>query len=350
MGDFAGLAEFSKKLLEDSVMKGDSAILFNSLTDDFKTTLTISELSRRLAQMEHDHGMFTRVDIPPPPIPDPEAEGFWIFDVPMFIGQIEWFARLSINASQKLNNFSFSRKPFYIAPTYFNPHKVKTEELSQLPLIRLNEPTRRKTRKLPICVFIHALVQVNYDGQMGLRYPFRDLDFLAQHKVGLIRNSFENYGEPDTIIAIARQSIEQAVSRPENGGTFIMLHSFAALFLPAILAIKRDAISGVILLNPAWEAAPGSGLENMTVERAQTGLPTLIIGSGNDQILVKDHFDLWQQAIPNAKCQWFEKIDHFLMDAVKIPDEAEYVKTVGHVSEKVLRVIFGWIRPLFKDS
>jgi hypothetical protein len=69
------LAEFAKTLLEDSVMKGNSAILFNSLTEEFKTTLTISELSRRLAQMEHDHGMFTRVDLPPPPIPDPAKRG-----------------------------------------------------------------------------------------------------------------------------------------------------------------------------------------------------------------------------------------------------------------------------------
>jgi hypothetical protein len=344
------LGAFARQLLENAVIKGDSAALFDALTDEFKATLTISEISRRLAQMEQEHGMFTQVGAASPPTPNPAAEGFWIFDVAMYINQIEWFARVSINSEHKLNDFSFSRKPFYIAPDYFNPHKIQTLQLSKHPIVRLMQPKQRKTVKLPIGVFVHAVVHVDFDGHLGLRYPFRDLDFLAQHKIGLIRSSYENYGEPDPVISLARTSIELAMTVPINGGLFLILHSLAALFLPTILAIRREAVRGVVLVNPTWEAIPGSGLENMTAEHAQTGVPVLIIGSANDQILVEEHFRLWVKAIPEAQAEWLEKTDHFLMNADQIPDENAYLATPGHVNEKALRKIYGWIRSHWADS
>jgi hypothetical protein len=74
------------------VIKGDSAALFDALADEFKTTLTISEIRRRLAQMEQEHGMFTQVASASPPAPNPAANCFWMFDVIMYSNQIEWIA------------------------------------------------------------------------------------------------------------------------------------------------------------------------------------------------------------------------------------------------------------------
>jgi hypothetical protein len=285
------LVEFARQLLEDSMIKGNSSVLFNSLTEEFQMKLSISELSRRLAEMEQTRVTFTRIGSASTPVPNPTAEGFWVFDVSMFINSVEWLARVSINSNRKLNDFSFFRKPFYIAPDYFNPHKVETIELSSHPIIRLTQPKKRKTVRLPIAVFIHAVVHVGYDGQLGLRYPFRDLDFLAQHKVGVVRNSYEEFGAPDTVVSLARMSIELAIKFPSNDGLFLIVHSFVCLFLPRIIEIQRAAIVGIVLINPVWEAIPGSGLENMTIEKAQTELPMLIVGAENDQVLVKDHFE-----------------------------------------------------------
>lgn len=344
-----GLGEAAKELMQASVMKGDSAILFNSLTEDFKEKFTISELSRRLAQMEDQHGMFTRIGDPTEPVANPTCDGFWVFDVPMFVNQIEWLARISMNADHKLNDFAFTRKPFYICPSYFNPHKVETKDLNYLPIIKYVKPSRRKTRKLPIAVFVHPVVGVDYNGQIGLRYPFRDLDFLAQRKVGLIRSSYESYGEPDPIVSIARHGIDHAANIEENGCTLLMLHSFASLFLPAILA-SRDTVKGVILLNPAWEAMPNSGLENMTDDRVPKDLPMLIVGSEFDQVMIRGHFDAWKTACPNADGIWVDKADHFLMTADSVPDEGVYEKTEGHVSEHAMRKIAKWVREKFQLS
>ena len=346
-----GLGDFAKQLLEASVIKGDSAALFNALTDDFKEKFTISELSRRLAQMEDQHGMFTKIGEPTVPVPNPEHEGFWTFDVPMYVNKMEWFAHLSMNADKKLNDFSFTRKPFYIAPAYFNPHKVETTELSSLPIVKFVKPVKRKTRKLPVAVFVHAVVQVGYDGQMGLRYPFRDLDFLAQKKIGLVRASYENYGEPDTVVALAKNEIDCAVKLQENGGTFLMLHSMASLFLPRIMELRGDQIRGVILVNPAWEAVPGSGLEDMTEEKVPKGKPVLLIGSEFDQVMVKDHFDAWKKALgSDAEALWQEKADHFLMATYTMPEELDYMKTEGHVCEHTLRKIATWIKQHWSDE
>lgn len=345
------LGAFAKELLEASVIKGDSAALFNALTDDFKEKFTISELSRRLAQMEDQHGMFTRIGEPTEPVPNPEHEGFWIFDVPMYVNKMEWFAHLSMNADKKLNDFSFTRRPFYIAPAYFNPHKVETLELSTLPVVKFVKPTKRKTRKLPIAVFVHAVVEVGYDGQMGLRYPFRDFDFIAQKKVGLVRGSYENYGEPDTVVALARNEIDFAAKLTENGGIFLMLHSVAALFLPRIMELRGDQVKGVILVNPAWEAPPGSGLDNMTSDKVPHGKPVLLIGSEFDQVMVPDHFEAWKKALgTDAEAVWQEKADHFLMTTDNIPDVQDYMKTEGHVSELALRKIATWVKGHWSDE
>ncbi|OHT04836.1 hypothetical protein TRFO_27630 [Tritrichomonas foetus] len=338
------LIDFAKKLLQDSVIGSNLQTLHDSLTEDFKEKLTISELGRRLAEMEEHHGMFTRISDSTPPIPNPEFPGFWTIDISMYIKNNEWFAHLSINNDHKINDFNFSRKPFFIPAEYFNPHKVIDTKVNDLPEIHYIKPTKRKTNKLPIGVFIHAAVQMDIDGHFGLRYPFRDLDFMAQHKVGLIKNTYENYGEPDPIVAITSHSIHSAKKISECGNVFLILHGFASLFLPQLVEKHGDDLSGVVLLNPSWEAVPGSGLESMTIEKVPHKLPILIIGCGNDQVLIKDHFEMWKKAAPEAESGWFEHCDHFMMDAKQIPQESDYMKTEGHVNEKLMRNVITWIR------
>lgn len=341
---FTEIIKFAKDLLKASVMEGNLQMLFDSLTPEFQEKIPISELGRRLALMEQEHGMFTRIGDATEPYQNQSAPGFFEFDVKMYINTQEWFAHLSINNEHKLNDFNFSREPFYIAPQYFNPHKLSTTQLSELPLIKYIQPNKRHTVKLPIIIFIHAAVQLNIDGKMGVRYPFRDFDYIAQKKVGLIRCSYENYGDPDPIIAITNHCFEKVSNIPEKGNVYLMLHGFAALFLPKIYEQHKTEMDGVILLNPAWEAVPGSNLANMTVEKVPKDINAYIVGSGNDQIMIKDHFDMWVSAFPNCENAFYEKCDHFLMNCETIPNETDYVKKDDHVNNRALKNISTWVK------
>ena len=338
------LIDFAIKIINESVIGSNLQFLYDSLTDEFKSSITISELGRRLAEMEENHGVITKIGDSTQPTPNPISPGFWTFDISLFIKQTEWLAHFSMNTEHKINDFNFSRRPFFIPAEYFNPHKVISTKINDLPEIYYVKPSKRKTNKIPIIVFIHTAGQMNIDGHFGLRYPFRYLDFIAQHKVGFIKSSYENYGDPDPIVSIAAYSVNAAQKIPECGNVFLMLHGFASLFLSPIFNKISSVLSGIILLNPAWEAVPGSGLENMSPEKIPHQLPILIIGCGNDQILIKDHFDTWKANAPEADSFWFEKCDHFMMDAKQIPQENDYLKTEGHVSEKLMRQIITWTR------
>ena len=344
------LIDAAKKILQDSVIGSNLQILHDNLTDDFKQRISISELGRRLAEMEENHGVFTKIGDASNLNPNPEHPGFWTFDVSVYVKNVEWFAHFSMNEEHKINDFNFSRKPFYIPPEYLNPHKIISTKVNDLPEIYYIKPTKRKTNKLPIAILIHAAVQMDIDGHFGLRYPFRDFDFIAQHKVGLIRNSYKNYGEPDPIVSIAKHSITAAHKISECNKIFIMLHGFASLFLPKIFENNSELISGIVLLNPAWEAVPGSGLKDMTKEKIPHKTPYLIIGSEFDQVMVKDHFEAWKSAVPEAESLWFNHCDHFMMEAKQIPGEADYMKTEGHVSEKLMRKIITWVKSLSPDE
>ena len=132
-----------------------------------------------------------------------------------------------------------------------------------------------------------------------------------------------------------------------------MLHSFASLFLPQILAQRGDQIKGIILMNPAWEAIPGSGLEDMTDAKVPKDKPVLVIGSEFDQVMVPDHFEAWKAALKDAKdvsSVWAKRADHFLMTTDRIPDEELYMRTTGHVSEKAMTQIVSWVMNHWSDS
>ncbi|KAH0794128.1 hypothetical protein GPJ56_002006 [Histomonas meleagridis] len=333
------LVEYARDILKKVIIQGDIKSLHDSLVDELRDVLTIQILAQRISKIDEISEIRNATE----PKLNLLSPGFWTFDIPVIIKSTEWLAHFSINSSHKINDFNFSQKPHFIPASYFNPHKVICQQLSDLPQIYYIKPVKRKTVKLPIAVFIHAAVQLDLDGHMGMRYPFRDLDFLAQHKVGLIRNSYENYGEPDTVVCIALKSIDAALSLEEHESITLILHGFAALFLPNILEKRGSLISKIILINPAWEALPESNLENMSIDKVKCDLPIMLIGCENDQIMIKDHFDMWKEALGNSYALWFENCDHFLMRALRIPTENDYT-VEGHVEEKVMRKMIQWMK------
>ncbi|EAX91317.1 hypothetical protein TVAG_065330 [Trichomonas vaginalis G3] len=342
---FEDMIEFAKKICQTTIIGNNLSFLYENITPEFREKLTIAEIGRRLATMEGEHGTFTKVGDATTPNPSTKDEGFYIFDVSVFINKNEWFATFSMNMDHKINGLEFSRHPFYIAASYFNPHKVLIQDLSETPLIRYVKPALRNSSTLPMAILVHTAVSLDVDGHLGIRYPFRDFEYIAQKKVGFIKPDYRNFSSNDPIVDMAKLCINLTSELPETSSIFLILHGFASIFLPQILSSSPHPIAGAVLVNPAWEAIPGSGLQNMTPEKVPQNLPMLIIGCGRDQVMIPDHWKMWKDTAKNGDSKWVELADHFLMDADIIPTAENdlYMKVEKHVNEDALDLINRWI-------
>ena len=328
-----------KELIQAGIVEGNMGKLYGALTQEFKDKVSMTDLGKRIAEMEEHHGMFYQIGngVSKPG----EKDGEWIVDLEMKSDKTsaKWTAHAVITSDLLLKELNFSRAPFYISADYYNPHKVTQIEIQAEPKILYTKPTLRKTNKLPIAALVHATIGVDEDGHMGLCYPYKDFEFLSQKKIGLVRGSFKN---GSSVIEMGNSWIDSAIKIPENGGLFLIIHSFAALFLENFLQTYEKQIAGYILLNPAWEGVPGSGLPSVDPSKISHGKPVLIIGSGNDQLLTRGHFDKWVETLPEAKTIWNSKTDHFLIDSDSL--EQDYNQKEMHVNESVLRQIIDFIR------
>ena len=328
-----------KELIQAGIIEGNMGKLYGSLTQDFKDKVTMTDLGKRIAEMEEHHGMFYQIG--KGTSTPGEKEGEWIIDLEMKSDKtsVQWTAHAIITTDLLLKELKFLRAPSYIAAEYYNPHKVIQTEIQSNPKILYTKPSLRKTNKLAVAALIHATIGVDEDGHMGLCYPYKDFEFLSQKKIGLIRGSFQ---DGSSVIEMGNKWIDSALNIQENGGLFLIIHSFAAIFLEHFLKTYQNQIIGYILLNPAWEGVPGSGLPSVDPSKILHGKPVLIIGSGNDQLLTRCHFDKWVEILPEAKTSWFPKTDHFLIDSDSL--EQNYALKEMHVNESVLRQIIEFVR------
>jgi len=340
------LHSFGRQIIENSVIGGNLSFLHDSLTDENRERMTIADIGRRLAITEEGYGMFTRIGKPTKPVPSSIFNRAWEFEYELFIRDTLWFAHFCINNEGKLCYMNFYRKPSYVCPSYFNIHKVLSEDICQKPKIVYTKPALRKTTHLPVSVLIHTVVHVDIDGHIGLRYPFKDMEYLAQKKIGLIRGEYSGWSEPDPVISMAKLCINKAISLKEASKIVLIVHSFAALMIKEILADFNGKIGGIVLLNPAWEAAPGSNLRNMSKQNVPKGIPCLIIGSEYDQILTVQQYEKWKKWMPSSEYIVFPKTDHFIMDCDYIPEDFEYKSWERHVNVEIIHHMRTWINSL----
>lgn len=343
--NFDDLIAFAKKVCETTIIGNNLSFLHENLTPEFREKLSISELGRRLAKMEGDHGTFTKVGEATTPVPSTKDEGFYVFDVSIFINKNEWFATFSMNKDHQINGLEFSRHPFYIAAPYFNPHKVLIQDINENPLIRYVKPALRNSSTIPMTILVRHGFSLDIDGHLGIRYPFRDFEYIAQKKVGFVKSDYKGFDSNNPIVDMANLCIEKVAELRETSSIFLLVHGFASLFLPQILKSSPSPVAGVVLLNPAWEALPGSGMPDMTPERVPQGIPTLIIGCGKDQVMISAHWQMWKDNVRGAESKWFERADHFLMDADQEPtmENDLYLKEEKHVHEAALDAIVDFV-------
>ena len=346
--NFDDLIEQCRKICEKSIIETNMEVIHNAIAPEFKELLTMAEIAKRLALADEKSGGFRRIGDITKPEPKQDQPGYFEVRVSLYTEKgSEWLAVFSINKDCKINNLFFCH-PQYIAANYFNPHKVVSTDISEKPLIKFYKPTMRKTSKIPMAVFVQAILVFDIDGHMYSRYPWKDFEFLAQKKIGLIKTDGRTSESTNAIVDIALNGIQKAAELRETSKIFLLLHSFSALFLPEILSRTQSQIGGIVLLNPAWEpmGGPQSGNPSMTADKVPKDIPMLIIGSNNDQFLTPPHFELWKKAAPQAEAKWYDKVDHFLMDASDIPTDESYMNEEGHVNEKVLRDIVAWIKKI----
>ena len=344
--DFEKISECCRNICQESIIGTNMQIIHDAIAPEFKELLTISEIGKRLALADEKSGGFKRIGNITKPTPSMEQPQYFEVRVSLFTEtNNEWLAVFSINQECKINNLFFCH-PSYIAANYFNPHKVLSQDINEKPLMKFYKPAMRKTSKIPMAILVQAILVFDIDGHMYSRYPWKDFEFLAQKKIGLIKTDGRTSDSTNAIVDIAINEVKKASELKETSKIFLLIHSFAALFLPEILKNTHIPIGGIILLNPAWEpiGGPQSGNPSMTADKVPKDIPMLIIGSGNDQFLTQCHYDLWNKAAPQAEAKWYEKVDHFMMDCNDIPTDDSYMSEEGHVNEKILRDIVAWIK------
>lgn len=326
-------------LIKTGIIEGNLGKLYEALTPEFKQQVTITDLGKKIAEMEEHHGMFTKVG-------NGKAfqgpgEGEWTIDFEMKNEKVGvWSAHVVVTPEILIKELNFSKAASYVPPDYYNLRKVERIELQNDPKIIYTKPSLRKTNKLPIAAFIHATIGVNEDGKMGLCYPYKDFEYLSQKKIGLVRGGFK---ENLSFEEMANNWIHSASTIHESGGLFLIFHSFASLFLGTIMKHFGDKIIGIILINPAWEGMPNSGLPTINPSEIPHNKPYFIVGSGNDQLLTKCHFDKWIETIPEAESKWLPTTDHFLIES-NSPYDNDYNIKEKHVNETILKEIANWIK------
>lgn len=339
-----GLSEIqirAKDLVEQFCVKMDVGVLQESLSAEVKDKATCSILARNISDFERQAGAIVAVGEPTETTTEND-----ITTVSMPIQtekrkdltpaqQEGWYADIDLDNDGKVVRLGFSRKPVYSPPESYALNKVIDVSIDGL---RFTKPALRRTPKIPVAVFVHSIIEVDIDGHLGQRFPFRDLSFMAQEGIGFVRAPIQQ--EID-FVTFYRDLIHKALNLPETEKVFLIVHGHAALFLPEI--IEGITLDGIVLLNPVWEAHPDLGIPPMQNDRVPQNIPVLIIGSGYDQFFTPLQFESWRSAIPTSEYTMFPDVDHFLMTCRQPPVENEYAATPGHVKSDVIRSISKWI-------
>lgn len=340
------IKDFLKRICTDSILGNNVGFMHESFTDELKEKVSVSLLANLLVKYDDYVDEHSTVDDATGPRIDPEKEGFYIFEVFMTSKGVEYFASFSINIEKKINNFSINKKKCYVYPNYIKKEKIESRDISESPHVRYSRPAKRKVVKIPIAVLIHTVIFVNIDGQMYDCYPYRDFEYLAQKKIGLVRSQFDQSISEDPIINMATLSIDLAYNINERSGVYPIIHGTASLYLPEIFDNNQDKIDGLILVNPAKISPPGLNLPELTAERltkVPKNIEVLIIQSEFDQVITDDGWKMWKGYFSNSTHVFIERCDHFILETNEMIGIEQYERQI-HANVEALDEIVKWIR------
>lgn len=345
------MQETAKAALEGLWLKGDINTFYNSWSDNSKQCMTLLDFGRTIAQTIQMHGQFTSIGEPSKPVLRMGADDFWVMQVPLWVNDVEFFARISFNGEKRIGDFQFARRCVYHTPEYIKEDRIERIVLNE------EEPRTIYTRPkdagpLPIATIIYGNPPLDLDMRMGFTFIARDYEYLANAGIGLVRSEYiqEQVDTGDPVVPFTSKCIEYMMGLDDCAGVFLILMDYTALFIERIVKKFPGTIDGIILANPAWYAPPDSPLITLEEENIPKDIPMLIIGSAFDLMLQPKEFQKWKEVtskMPNVEVVFYDQCDHFLVGFSQKPIPQDYAIFERHVSDVPLRKMAQFIRQTF---
>jgi len=340
--------DYSKEIMSNLFFNGDLVGFYEIWSDFSKTCISYPELGKKLAAFEQTYGRIDRIGDTTSPTLHPRAPGFWCLTLYVYVQDIQFFTFLSFNKDKRLGDFQIGRSCIYHPPDYIKEARFERVTLASDPLVLYSKPTKVSTPQFPVALLIHAACQLSVDGRIGFCFPYKDLEYLPSANIGLIRGEFNEdmLDTGDPIPVFTGRLMQFALNLQEINSVFLIIQAYAALYIPKIARKFSGTIAGIVLINPAWDTIPESPMETMSIEKYPKGIPTLIICSGNDQVLDHSHQNKWKEAASKIRAdyEFYDQVDHFLFSTPEIPPQEEYKVFEKHMSDVPLRRIAQWIR------
>lgn len=340
------IKDFTHEVLENALIKGDIASFYQMWSDESKKCMTFVQFGRTLAHNYQTYGKFTRVGI----IGDPQKmiNDYWLMRAQLFVDDIEFFALISINAQKQLADFSIGRCCIYHPPEYINNSRFDRIVVNESdPRVVFSKP-KNVNGQFPTALFIHSIAGKDVNLRMGFCFPLLDYEFLPSNGIGLLRSDFSKtmIETNDPIIAMTSKLMETVMMNDDSDKIFLILHSYAANYITPILKKFPDIVSGIIFINPCWNAPPGSPIQTMTVEQLPKDIPMLALSGGYDSVNPPGEFSNWENAMKKVggeSCV-YDSCDYFLLACPQKPIPQEYSIFERHISDVPLRKIAQFIK------
>ena len=339
---------FAKEALERCLLKGEINYFYQLWSDFAKTCMTFLDFGRVLAQTQQMHGKFTSIGEATKPVLREGTEDFWLMDLPMWVDDIEFFARISINPQKQIGDFQFARKCVYHTPSYIKEDRLERIIMNEFDPRTIFTKPKGVTNAMPIVIHCHTMPQADVDLRIGYTFIAKDYEFLACAGIGLLRSEYTEdmftTGEPP--VMFVSKCIEAAMQREECGGIYLLMDSFAALFIDKIVKKFPGIVEGIVLTNPSWTAPPNSPFKDMQESMIPKDIPMLVIGSQFDNQLPPTEFKKWKAAAEKAGKEtiFYDACDHFLVGCNAMPIPQDYAMMERHISDVPLRKIAQWIK------
>jgi hypothetical protein len=342
------MRELAKESLTRLFVNGELQYFYNLWSEHSKTCITLIDFGRVLAQSMFLNGKFTAIGEPEEPKLRMGSSNVWLMVVPMFAGDIEFFAKISFNEEKQICDFQFAR-----CLKYHRPEWIKSDRFERIVLHESDPRTiftkpLRATEPAPVAMILHFMAQATVDIRMGYCFIGLDWEYLACANIGLIRTEYtqDMVDTADPVLPFATKCMEAAMQVPDATGFYIIVWSYVALYLDAICNKFPGSVDGIVLVNPVWYAPPGSPMASFSEDRVPKDIPILLIGSGMDELVEPSNFKKWKAVIEKMGCEavLYDKCDHFLIGCNDRPRMPEYSMVEKHVSDVPLRKIAQWIR------
>lgn len=341
------IKDYAIECLTDAFIRGNIQGFYDKWSKQSQSCITFMNFGRMVGSFQSINGRFERIGRCSEPTQREGAPNFWLVRVEAFIGAIEFCMTISFNEQKEIGDFQFNRCCIYHAPEYVKEQAIERVMLSNEPSILLCKPS--KAVDYPCVLYVHTMVDKDINQRMGFTFPGKDLEFFPSQRIGVMRGTFtqEMVQSQAPIMQYITKLMEKATLTDEISKIFVLIHSYASVFIGDIVRKFQGSIDGIVLVNPVWDVPEDSGIKKLDEKSIPSDIPVLVIGSGFDQFLPPTDFKKWKDfAAKHKNCEaiFYDKCDHFLMECAHMPHQEEYSMFEKHMSDVPLRKIAKFIK------